>query len=54
MVTAVIFSLFVLAAIIFVVWAIITFLRCLTRIAIALEKSSGIESPRTPDMLVSR
>ncbi len=41
-----------LASVIFFVWAVITLLRCLNRIAIALEKNSGIDSPPTPKLLL--
>lgn len=41
-----------LASVIFFVWAVVVHLRCLNRIAIALEKNSGIESPPTPKLLL--
>ena len=43
-----------LASVAFFVWAVLTLLKILTRIAIALESKSGLESPPTPDILSSR
>jgi hypothetical protein len=40
-----------MASIIFFMWAVVTHRRCLDRIAIALEKNSGIDSPPTPKLV---
>lgn len=43
-----------LASAAFFVWVALTLLKILTRIAIALERKSGLEPPPTPDILSSK
>jgi hypothetical protein len=54
MITAALALIICLAYVAFLVWVVLTLLKILTRIAIALERRSGLESPPTPGILSSR